>query len=404
MNIAIISRGDASTGGAGNIATILSDAMNQSGFFVRHIVRIQHPSAPQQAFRKCMKGIRGDILLRNAIGIDISGIRLIFSKIVDWADIVHFHDISVGYGIMPALWLSNKIPIFITLHDFSMITGGCIAPQNCRQYLDSCGHCPQIGNSPLTLPFDTTRYHYKLHYKLLSKSNVTIISPSDFILNEAKKGAGRSAKIIRIDNPVDTHIFTPEHRIYGRQELLLSINQRAVLFIASQIDNPIKGLFDFFIKYQRIAVNKLDWVLLIVGNAVKPITINTIKNVRVRYLGIIEDKVKLAKIYAASDCTVIPSIADNVPCTISESLCCGTPVIVRRVGGMPEMFIHGHHGVVIEDNTDDEWEKALTSLLKDESSDRRSEIREYAKKRYCLASSIYNHMKLYKSLFSSDRI
>ena len=48
---------------------------------------------------------------------------------------------------------------------------------------------------------------------------------------------------------------------------------------------------------------------------------------RIVSLGYIKDKVDLSLIYSAVDTFVIPSIEDNFPNTILESLACGTPVV-----------------------------------------------------------------------------
>jgi glycosyltransferase involved in cell wall biosynthesis len=281
------------------------------------------------------------------------------------------------------------------MHDFSTITGGCLFPKKCKRYYDGCGHCPQIGQSPLSLPFDLTRYYFKKHYKLLSSPNVTVISPSDFLEVEAKQGAARSAKIVRIDNPVDTEIFTPELRFEVRQELKLLDYHKAILFVASQIDDPRKGFLQFFEIYKQIAFKRPYWKLLLVGNFIKASNMAVAQNDYVHYLGSIVDSSVLSGIYAASDCTIISSVADNVPCIISESLSCGTPVVAMRIGGLTEMFKNGCHGIVIHDDNAVEWENALCALLEGQQDNRRTIIREYALARYGLKISINKHIELY---------
>ena len=43
---------------------------------------------------------------------------------------------------------------------------------------------------------------------------------------------------------------------------------------------------------------------------------------------------------------VIPSLEDNLPNTVMESLACGTPCVGFRTGGIPEMIDHLQNGYI----------------------------------------------------------
>ena len=66
------------------------------------------------------------------------------------------------------------------------------------------------------------------------------------------------------------------------------------------------------------------------------------------FLGTINDDEKLALCYAAADAFLIPSLEDNLPYTVMESLSCGTPVIAFTTGGIPDMVKHEHNGYLAE--------------------------------------------------------
>ena len=51
-------------------------------------------------------------------------------------------------------------------------------------------------------------------------------------------------------------------------------------------------------------------------------------------------------IYNSADAFVLPSLEDNLPNTIMESMACGVPSIGFRVGGIPEMIDHQQNGYV----------------------------------------------------------
>ena len=54
----------------------------------------------------------------------------------------------------------------------------------------------------------------------------------------------------------------------------------------------------------------------------------------------------MAALYAAVDVFVTPSLQENLPNTIAESMSCGTPCVGFHVGGIPEMIHHQQDGYV----------------------------------------------------------
>ena len=52
----------------------------------------------------------------------------------------------------------------------------------------------------------------------------------------------------------------------------------------------------------------------------------------------------MADYFAAADLFVMPSLEDNLPNVIIESVSCGTPVAAFTVGGIPEMITEGQNG------------------------------------------------------------
>lgn len=62
------------------------------------------------------------------------------------------------------------------------------------------------------------------------------------------------------------------------------------------------------------------------------------------FLGTIKDDEKLVNCYNAADAFLIPSLEDNLPYTVMESLACGTPVVAFTTGGIPDMVQHDYNG------------------------------------------------------------
>lgn len=62
--------------------------------------------------------------------------------------------------------------------------------------------------------------------------------------------------------------------------------------------------------------------------------------------GFVNDPRTLAQLYRAADFLVHPSDAENLPCVIIESLCCGTPVLSNAVNGINELIEPGVNGLL----------------------------------------------------------
>lgn len=60
-------------------------------------------------------------------------------------------------------------------------------------------------------------------------------------------------------------------------------------------------------------------------------------DVKIDFTGIVREKEKIAAYLQQADFLVHPSNAENLPCVIIESLCCGTPVLSNAINGITEL-------------------------------------------------------------------
>jgi len=67
----------------------------------------------------------------------------------------------------------------------------------------------------------------------------------------------------------------------------------------------------------------------------------------------------------ALDVFVIPSLYEGLPVAIIEAMDAGLPVIATRVGGNPELVIHGETGFLVEPGNAEELAIAISSLMAD---------------------------------------
>jgi len=86
---------------------------------------------------------------------------------------------------------------------------------------------------------------------------------------------------------------------------------------------------------------------------------------RVHSLGKLTNENKLVDCYNAADIYVAPSLQDNLPNTVIESLSCGTPVVAFNTGGMLDMIEHLKNGYLAELRSSEDLAAGMVSLLSD---------------------------------------
>ena len=114
-----------------------------------------------------------------------------------------------------------------------------------------------------------------------------------------------------------------------------------MLFVAEDPKAQYKGMH-LLLQSQKKKKNPKGICLLIIG---KKFEVNSV-NFEMKQLGVINSEETLAKIYNAADFLLIPSLDDNLPNTMVESLSCGTPVLAFKVGGIPDMVIPNETGLL----------------------------------------------------------
>ncbi len=258
-----------------------------------------------------------------------SGYNLQDHPLIKSADIVHLHWVSDNFFDFRTFFKNNRKKVVWTLHDMNPFTGGCHHSDGCMKFKSDCDVCPQL--------FGTSDLHYAkylLSEKLrsgISKSDVQIVTPSEWLgdLSKVSKLFGSFSHSV-IPNPINPDEF----RIYpvkeAREYFGLPLDRKLLLFNASTISNKRKGLH-YLIEAVNLLKEKV--VLVAIGNSS---VIND--NSEIHSLGYLKTSDEVSKAYSAVNTFVLPSLAENLPNSICESLICGTPAIGFAVGGVPELI------------------------------------------------------------------
>lgn len=123
---------------------------------------------------------------------------------------------------------------------------------------------------------------------------------------------------------------------------------------------------------------------------------------RVHFLGHRED---IYNVLRAMDLLLITSDHEGLPTVLLEAMALGTPIVSRKVGGIPEVIEHEVSAVLVDSNAPEDLADACISLLSDPDLLKRtaSAAREMVTQRFTGAQSAARLAQLYKNLVRPEQ-
>ncbi|HVS92324.1 MAG TPA: glycosyltransferase [Mucilaginibacter sp.] len=263
------------------------------------------------------------------------------------ADIIHLHWVNHGFlnpKHIAEIARLNK-PVLWTFHDSNSFTGGCHVRYECDHYKRECGNCPLLKYSA---PDDASHRIWQQKRDAYAALNFTVISPSSWNKASVREASLTKDKVVeQIPNTLETGIFKPMNKAEAKAKAGFAADKFVFLsgFMPSRKDMH-KGtgylMESLEILKNRLGVAAENVELVVFGNRntedLPEFPFST------SFLGTINDDERLALCYAAADAFLIPSLEDNLPYTVMESLSCGTPVVTFTTGGIPDMVKHECNG------------------------------------------------------------
>jgi glycosyltransferase involved in cell wall biosynthesis len=263
------------------------------------------------------------------------------------ADIIHLH--WVNHGFLNPWHIAEiaklKKPVVWTFHDSNAFTGGCHVRYACDHFQHECGNCPLLKHPSNK---DYSYRIWKLKHAAYDKLDFTVIAPSTWMQASVMQSSLLKGKAIsQIPNTLETGIFKPLDKQAAKAKAGFSKDKFIFLsgFMPSRKDMH-KGtsylLESLELLKIRLGKRAGDIELVVFGNR-KTVDLPEFP-FKTSFLGTISDDEQLANCYAAADAFLIPSLEDNLPYTVMESLSSGTPVIAFATGGIPDMVSHHYNG------------------------------------------------------------
>ncbi len=366
-----------------DISVIGPTLIGLKGIGVNYILRYLIDQLPLLLYPKYQKMIWSPQWLPNKIHMKIDRLN---------PDIVHFHWICDGF--IPIQEVPKiKQPIIWTFHDMWAFTGGCHYNGTCDRYMHECGKCPQLGSDKEN---DLSHWGLSRKKKLWANLDFTVVTPSRWLANCARSSSLFGDKKIEvIPNGLDLQKFKPIDKSKAKKDLNLPVDKNLILFGAmNSIKDKRKG-FQYLKSAINILSEDLDFEAIVFGNSGKDSKLN----IPVNYMGNFPDNM-LTKLYSAADVFVAPSLQDNLPNTIMESLACGTPSVAFNIGGMSDMIIHKENGYLAKPFNADDLARGIEWIVK---HDQRKKLlcensRKYVEKNFELKYIAKKYIDLYSQM------
>lgn len=353
-------------GGAGVACRRLQTALSLSGVASPLLTAADAGKRwPFYAERLSFVPFERDKTVRFSFSIANFGNDLSKHPLVREADVLHLHWINQGFLSLKNIRQLAELgkPLVWTLHDMWAFTGGCHYSGTCEHFQHACGNCPYL-RAPAANDLSNRIWRRK---QAFYPEKIQFVTCSQW-LGEVARSSGllRNYPVAAIPNPIDTDVFKPlsdAQRADFRAAKGIAPGAHLLLFAAMKVGEERKGF-----RFLREALDLLKQQqpglpieLLVLGKA-DPEALATLPY-PVHALGLVQDQAALVQAYGAADVFVIPSLEDNLPNTVMESLACGTPVAGFATGGIPEMVGHRQEGYIAPQRDSRELAAGIFEIL-----------------------------------------
>lgn len=305
--------------------------------------------------------------------------------------------LKLEYDVLHLHWINNRFvslkdlprgkPIVWTLHDSWPFCGVCHYFYECQEYKNHCGCCPfLLSNKSNDLSFKVWEKKKTIYRDL----DLHIVSPSRWLGECAKHSSllGRFP-IAVIPNCLDVMEFRPiqdsELSPRWRKFQEKRFDKPFILFGAmNAATDKRKGFANLLsaLKFMEGEGLFRGFELIVFGARKEELIIDL--KIPVHFVGYVDDVQELASLYNLASVMVVPSLTENLSCTIMESLSCGTPVVAFDIGGNGDLIKHQNNGYLARERDNVDLAKGIIWCLEHNADNRLSEasrtmvLKEYA--------------------------
>ncbi len=287
-------------------------------------------------------------------------------NLLDSTNIVNLHWLSQGFSSIQSFSKLKGRTIFWTMHDSWAFTGGCHISFDCQRYRNACGKCKILHSEKQK---DISYQTLKCKLRKFSDINFITISPSQWMKNRIEESAlFKEGHNVHIPNPINREAFKPiDSKVFLRKAL--NLNSDKILLGFTSINASAAAYKGFYLLQEAIIILVGKYPEL--KNKIQLVVFGSYYSkdwqdlpLDVKFIGNVQNENLLPFIYNALDIFLTPSLEDNYPNTVLESLACGIPVVAFKTGGIPEMVISGTNGMLAaEYNNSASYADAILSCI-----------------------------------------
>ena len=296
------------------------------------------------------------------------GYEIYNHPLIQTSEIINLHWVEEFQSTITLHHLFETGKQFVwTLHDERPLTGGYHYSAGCMQHVLFSRECDLLVNDP-----------YELGYRnlldkaeLFQNANITIVSPSKWLAEEARKSfLFRDKEVLVIPNSLETDIFYPLDKKEAKRRMKMNPNSLALLFACENANEKRKG-FEKLIEAMKILTKDPEINILIKKRQLELILMGIpnedIETLDIKYnvTGVINDDNKMREIMSAADIFVLPSLEDNLPNMMLESMACGTCVVGFETGGVIDVVENNTNGLIVEKGNSSALANSIKKLILD---------------------------------------
>jgi hypothetical protein len=267
------------------------------------------------------------------------------------------------------------------------------------KYRSNCSRCPQLLDDATGLI--SALLQDKVHY--FEDSQITIVSPSQWLADCTRESTiFRKHRVETIPNSLETDVFSPLDKKAARNKLGLHEEGLILLFGSENGNEKRKGFKELLsamqvcMESERFARMVRDQKISVMcfGHPAKELELS---GLHVIPLGFLETDDNIRNAYCAADIFILPSLEDNLPNTMLESMSCGIPVVAFNTGGMPDVIINEHTGLIVPSGDVRALGNAIVSLTFDRQKREfmSRNCRTAAIEKYSLETQARRYLQLY---------